>query len=646
MEAATEAAQPALPAPPAILSPRDSWTAGEVPMVSLANLVDASSYRLEVGENPDFKNPIEVRQLSKDSAEGPVRAFLNFPVAPGKKFFIRAKAVLSAGRETGWAIRPVLAVLPAPKGLPPELGPEALRSRRVTLSWTKVSAAAGYEVQVAREGDAGAPLQSLEVVDGGRTAIALPAPLPGSGKYLFRVRALAPGYQGGWAADAVFELPPLRPQIVGPAFGEQLRSSRPQFRWQPGEEEEEFYQLEIAPLTAAGSGPAHLLECRGTALQLEPPLERGARYQARIKAAHAPADRWSEAVQFEVLPDRPDPYRIAAVAADPKYHEIQPIPSSDGLRLVIFIRPAEDSRTGASALRHWQRALGAASHGVPGFHAVPREVTWGSPSHPQRLFHGAWSGAAGGPAALLVAAVEIQDRARPGGAVWRVEDWDPNPRRLLPSGFMLPIVRISLPGRAPASRLYFEARRLERGDEDGAGAVQVQPAVFTGWPAEPDSSNSAEEGEIWSANPDGTDLRLISKGRDPAISPDGNTLVFVTAGVDGPEMRLLFLNGRRGAAGAAKVFPSQRQPARALRGPSWSPRGDSIAFARDRGEGFDLAVVEVSTGREILITNSFGDDLEPMFLPDPSQASGHRGILFSSNRDGRSWNIYWADYQK
>jgi hypothetical protein len=621
-------------------------------MVSLANLAEASSYRLEVAEDPNFRVPVEVRQLPMDSAEGPegpIRAFLSFPVEPGKKFFVRAKAVLSDGRETGWEVRPVVAVLSAPKGLPPEMGPEVIRSRRLTLSWTKVSAAAGYEVQVARTGEAGAPLQSLEVVGGGRTAIALPAPLPGSGKYLFRIRALAPGYQGSWSADAVFELPPLRPQIASPTFGEPLRTSRPLFRWQPGEEEENLYELEIAPLTAGGRGPALLLEVRGTALQLDQPLERGARYQARVKAAHAPADRWSEAVQFEVIPDLADPFRGAAVAADPKLHETQPMLSGDGLRLAGLVKSVEDSRPGASALRHWRRVLGATKPD-PEFRALPSEVTPGWPSPPQRLFHGAWRGVNGGKAALLVAAAPLQDPARPAGSVWQLEDWSPNPLDLLPAGFTLPIVRLSFPSHARKARLYFEARRLEGGrDSGGTGEARIEPAVFTGGGAAPDlGSPTPREGEIWSANPDGTDLRLIGKGRDPAISPDGNTLVLVTEGVGGPEMRLLFLDGLEGTAtaSAAHAFPSQRQPARALREPSWSPRGDSIAFARDRGEGFDIAVVEVSTGRELLVTRSYGDDLEPVFLPDPSQPSGHRGILFSSNRDGRSWNLYWADFQK
>ncbi len=63
--------------------------------------------------------------------------------------------------------------------------------------------------------------------------------------------------------------------------------------------------------------------------------------------------------------------------------------------------------------------------------------------------------------------------------------------------------------------------------------------------------------------------------------------------------------------------------------PSWSPRGDLIAFtARDERSAFDLFTVNVETGKVTRLTQDASGNEEPVFSPNG------RLILFTSTRGG------------
>ena len=65
--------------------------------------------------------------------------------------------------------------------------------------------------------------------------------------------------------------------------------------------------------------------------------------------------------------------------------------------------------------------------------------------------------------------------------------------------------------------------------------------------------------------------------------------------------------------------------------PSWSPRGDLIAFtARDERNAFDVFTVEVETGKITRVTQDQGNNEEPAFSPNG------RLLMFTSNRQGGS----------
>ncbi len=107
--------------------------------------------------------------------------------------------------------------------------------------------------------------------------------------------------------------------------------------------------------------------------------------------------------------------------------------------------------------------------------------------------------------------------------------------------------------------------------------------------------------------------------RYPAISPDGETIVFSYRG------DLYRVPSTGGAATPLTVHEAHDTM------PVWSADSSQIAFASDRYGNFDVWVIAASGGPATRLTFHSADDLPTGFTPDGG------AVLFSSTRlDGRS----------
>jgi gamma-glutamyltranspeptidase len=113
--------------------------------------------------------------------------------------------------------------------------------------------------------------------------------------------------------------------------------------------------------------------------------------------------------------------------------------------------------------------------------------------------------------------------------------------------------------------------------------------------------------------------------REPAWAPDGKHLAVVFL----DRIWTVLPDGRE-AHELTRIPGTEREPA-------WSPDGKRIAFAADRGSGFDVYVVPARGGAPQRITTLEGDERSPSWTPDGR-------LVFSYRASGsRQWDLFLVD---
>ncbi len=137
--------------------------------------------------------------------------------------------------------------------------------------------------------------------------------------------------------------------------------------------------------------------------------------------------------------------------------------------------------------------------------------------------------------------------------------------------------------------------------------------------------------DVYKSRTDGSSVvRLTSSAgidTNPAWSPTGRSIAFTSSRSGTPQ---IYMMDTEGGEIRRLSFEGKYND-----GAAWHPEGTRIAFARRAPSNtrFDIAVIEVETGEERLLTTGPGSHEAPSFSPDG------RFIAFESTRDG-SKQIY------
>jgi Lysyl oxidase/WD40-like Beta Propeller Repeat len=126
---------------------------------------------------------------------------------------------------------------------------------------------------------------------------------------------------------------------------------------------------------------------------------------------------------------------------------------------------------------------------------------------------------------------------------------------------------------------------------------------------------------------DGTDERKLARGRNPAWSPGGRRIAFVSDRAGTDDLYAIKATGG-GLVRLTTGIGSETDP-------SWSPNGRSLAFVSDETGAAEVAVLAVASRKHGLLTKDGAVAAGPGWSPE-----GNR-VAYVSNRDGTEavWSV-------
>lgn len=146
----------------------------------------------------------------------------------------------------------------------------------------------------------------------------------------------------------------------------------------------------------------------------------------------------------------------------------------------------------------------------------------------------------------------------------------------------------------------------------------------------PGVDNPTGDFEIFTTNPDGTNLtQLTSNTEDdtaPAYSPDGAYIAFTSHRDGNGEIYEMYANG----SNETRLTRYQGYDTF----PSYSPDGRRMVFTSGRSGGTDIYRMRADGSNPTRLTSSPGYEVKSVYSPDG------RHIAFDSNRNNREYEIF------
>ncbi|RYG75192.1 DUF5050 domain-containing protein [bacterium] len=138
------------------------------------------------------------------------------------------------------------------------------------------------------------------------------------------------------------------------------------------------------------------------------------------------------------------------------------------------------------------------------------------------------------------------------------------------------------------------------------------------------------DNEILSMDVGGGNVKRITDNAvedlEPAISPDGSSIAFVSNRTGNSEIFLVNSSGTRQLTSNTE---SDRKP-------SFSPDGRTLVFVGTRNRITDLYLLDIATGRQTRLTNTAAAEDDPTYAPDGN-------IIYTSNEQNPRFQILEID---
>lgn len=196
------------------------------------------------------------------------------------------------------------------------------------------------------------------------------------------------------------------------------------------------------------------------------------------------------------------------------------------------------------------------------------------------------------------------------------------------------------------------------GDQAGDPTGPAEPAFAKGGPNQPPTndgriffaSRMTGNSDIFSINPDGTDLRRLTftaeEETDPAVSPDGRTIAFLKGPGGGGKTDLWIMNADGKRPQLRLAVPAGIYN---FYGPTWSPDGRLITFSyieNDPPNARRIASINAKNGA--MVTYPV-EGMYPSWSPDGkylayTRPDGATSNLFTSHTDGADVRQYTQNF--